>query len=84
MDYGALVLTSRVTGIAPPHAAEAAFRAAAACTGRAWCGCCWAASATSSELAGLLDIPAGELAAIAAALERDGLALRDGDPLTLP
>ncbi len=83
MDYGALVLTARVTGIAP-LTRQTPFPGSRRMYRARVVRLLLAGDRDLAELAGLLDIPAGELAAIAAELERDGLAHRDGDRLTLP
>ena len=83
MDYGALVLTARATGIAPTSRQSPFFGSRRMY--RARCvRLLLAGDRDLGELAGLLDLPAGELEAIASALERDGLALRKGERLTLP
>jgi A/G-specific adenine glycosylase len=83
MDYGAAVLTSRVTGIAPLtrqsrfQGSHRMYRARAV-------RLLLEGERTLAELAGLLGLPAGEVVMIAAELERDGLAARDGDRLRVP
>ena len=84
MDYGALVLTSRVTGIAPltrqtPFAGSRRwYRAGALRLLLA------RAPRTRAELARLLDIPPGDLAPILQSLAGDGLVTLHDDEVTLP
>jgi A/G-specific adenine glycosylase len=83
MDYGALVLTARVTGIAPTSR-QGPFRGSRRMYRARLVRLLLAGDRDLGELAGLLDLPANEVTAIAAELQRDGLALREGDRLTLP
>ena len=83
MDYGALVLTSRATGIAP-STRQGPFQGSRRMYRARVVRLLLERDRTLGELARFLGLPAGELAAIAADLERDGLAQRSGDRLTLP
>jgi A/G-specific adenine glycosylase len=83
MDYGAAVLTSRVTGIAPlTH--QTRFQGSHRMYRARVVRLLLEGDRTLAELAGLLDLAPSELAAIATELERDGLAARDGDRLRVP
>jgi A/G-specific adenine glycosylase len=82
MDYGALVLTSRATGIAPvTH--QTRFQGSRRMHRAHIVRLLLEGDRTLVELAGLLGLPPGELATIAAELERDGLATSKGGRLTL-
>lgn len=83
MDYGAAVLTSRVTGIAP-LTRQSRFRGSHRMYRAQALRLLLEGERTLTELGGFLDLPAGEVAVIAAELERDGLAAREGDRLRVP
>jgi A/G-specific adenine glycosylase len=83
MDYGAAVLTSRVTGIAP-LTRQTRFQGSHRMYRARVVRLLLEGDRTLAELAGLLDLAPAELAAIATELERDGLAARDGDRLRVP
>jgi A/G-specific adenine glycosylase len=83
MDYGAVVLTSRVTGIAP-LTRQTPFQGSRRMYRARMVRLLLQGDRSLVELAGLLDISADELASIAAELERDGLAVRSGDRFRVP
>ena len=84
MDYGSLVLTARVSGVAPlTH--QGAFRGSRRMyRARLVRLLLERRPRTLPELAGLVGLPASEVAAIAAELQRDGLVLLKEDLITLP
>ena len=83
MDYGTAVLTSRSTGIAPlTH--QTRFQGSRRMYRARMVRLLLQGHRTLAELAGLLDLPPAEVAAIAAELERDGLAARVGDHIRVP
>jgi A/G-specific adenine glycosylase len=83
MDYGAAVLTSRVTGIAP-LTRQTRFQGSRRMYRARVVRLLLQGDRSLIELAGLLDISAEELASIADDLERDGLAARSGDRFKVP
>jgi A/G-specific adenine glycosylase len=83
MDYGAAVLTSRVTGIAP-LTTQTRFQGSRRMHRARMVRLLLQGDRTLAELAGLLDVSPDEVASIAGELERDGLAARRGDRLRVP
>jgi A/G-specific adenine glycosylase len=83
MDYGTAVLTSRSTGITP-LTRQTRFQGSHRMYRARVVRLLLEGDRTLAELAGLLDLPPGELTAIAAELQHDGLATRDGDRLKVP
>jgi A/G-specific adenine glycosylase len=84
MDYGALVLTARRTGIAPRTRQSTFVGSRRWQRSRLLRALLDGGPSRLDELAAALGLPPADAAAVVALLEADGLVLREGDALRVP